>query len=138
MTTPIEDFNRKECCLIDAAKVNAYIDIALDPDNPTGIILDTSWGTIKLDLKSIVKAGETITTLELVEDGLCYHKEDGTTDFISGDALSRVISMQLLKDVDPDWNDEDIHYYFTEDEFKPVNGEIETEEFKYLIGKRVA
>ena len=34
--------------------------------------------------------------------------------------------------------DEDIHYYFTEDEFKPVNGEIETEEFKYLIGERVA
>lgn len=34
--------------------------------------------------------------------------------------------------------DEDIHYYFTVDEFKPVNGEIETEEFKYLIGKRVA
>lgn len=34
--------------------------------------------------------------------------------------------------------DEDIHYYFTENEFKPVNGEIETEEFKYLIGKRVA
>ena len=36
------------------------------------------------------------------------------------------------------WYDEDIHYYFTEDEFKPVDGEIETEEFKYLIGKRVA
>lgn len=36
------------------------------------------------------------------------------------------------------FKDEDIHYYFTEDEFKPVNGEIETEEFKYLIGKRVA
>lgn len=34
--------------------------------------------------------------------------------------------------------DEDIHYYFTEDEFKPKDGEIETEEFKYLIGKRVA
>lgn len=34
--------------------------------------------------------------------------------------------------------DEDIHYYFTEDEFKPVNGEIETEEFKYLVGERVA
>lgn len=34
--------------------------------------------------------------------------------------------------------DEDIHYYFTGDEFKPVDGEIETEEFKYLIGKRVA
>lgn len=36
------------------------------------------------------------------------------------------------------FTDEDIHYYFTEDEFKPVDGEIETEEFKYLIGKRVA
>lgn len=34
--------------------------------------------------------------------------------------------------------DEDIHYYFTEDEFKPMDGEIETKEFKYLIGKRVA
>ena len=34
--------------------------------------------------------------------------------------------------------DDDIHYYFTEDEFKPKDGEIETEEFKYLIGKRVA
>lgn len=34
--------------------------------------------------------------------------------------------------------DEDIHYYFTEDEFEPEDGEIETEEFKYLIGKRVA
>lgn len=36
------------------------------------------------------------------------------------------------------YTDEDIHYYFTEDEFKPKGGEIETEEFKYLIGKRVA
>lgn len=34
--------------------------------------------------------------------------------------------------------DEDIHYYFTEDEFKPKDGEIETEESKYLIGERVA
>ena len=34
--------------------------------------------------------------------------------------------------------DENIHYYFTEDEFEPEDGEIETEEFKYLIGKRVA
>lgn len=36
------------------------------------------------------------------------------------------------------YTDEDIHYYFTEDEFNPVDGEIETEEFKYLIGERVA
>lgn len=36
------------------------------------------------------------------------------------------------------FTDEDIHYYFTEDEFRPKNGEIETEEFRYLIGKRIA
>lgn len=34
--------------------------------------------------------------------------------------------------------DEDIHYYFTEDEFKPMNNEIEIEEFKYIIGRRVS
>lgn len=100
MTTPIEDFNRKECCLIPGAKVNAYVDISLDPENPTGIILDSTWGTIKLDLLSIVKAGETVTHLRLTETGLCYEREDGETEFISGDDLSRVISMHLLKDVD--------------------------------------
>lgn len=36
------------------------------------------------------------------------------------------------------FTDDDIHFYFHEDEFKPKDGEIETEEFKYLIGKRVA
>lgn len=47
---------------------------------------------------------------------------------------------QFYKDLEREtgFTDEDIHYCFTEDEFKPVDGEIETEEFKYLIGKRVA
>lgn len=36
------------------------------------------------------------------------------------------------------WYDEDIHFYFNQDEFKPKDGEIETEEFKYLIGEKVA
>lgn len=36
------------------------------------------------------------------------------------------------------FTDDDIHYCFHEDEFNPKDGEIETEEFKYLIGKRVA
>ena len=36
------------------------------------------------------------------------------------------------------FTEDDIHYYFTKDEFKPKDGEIETEEFKYLIGERVA
>lgn len=104
MTTPIESFNRKECELIPGVKVNAYTDLYLDPENPTGIILDTTWGLSKVDLKSIVKAGETITHLYLAPEnnpeGLCYEKEDGTTDYIPGDELSRIISMTLLKDVD--------------------------------------
>lgn len=36
------------------------------------------------------------------------------------------------------FTDDDIHFYFHEDEFELKDGEIETEEFKYLIGKRVA
>lgn len=44
----------------------------------------------------------------------------------------------MERQVPAPYTDEDIHYYFTKDEFKPVNGEIETEEFKYLIGERVA
>lgn len=36
------------------------------------------------------------------------------------------------------FTDDDIHYYFTRDEFMPKDGVVETEEFKYLIGKRVA
>lgn len=34
------------------------------------------------------------------------------------------------------FTDDDIHYYFHEQEFN--GGEVETEEFKYLIGERVA
>lgn len=36
------------------------------------------------------------------------------------------------------YTDEDIHYYFTEDEFSPKDGKIKTEEFDYIIGERVA
>lgn len=104
MTTPIEQFNIKDCEKIDALCVNAYTTLLLDPENPTGVILDTSWGQVKVDLKSIVKAGETVTHLYLAPvenpEGLCYEKEDGTTDYIPGDELSRIISMRLLKDVD--------------------------------------
>lgn len=104
MTCPAEFPGYKECNKIDACDVNAYTNIALDPSSPTGIILDTSWNTIKLDLRSIVKAGETVTKLELVPadnpTAIRYMREDGTYDCITGDELSRLISMRLLKDVD--------------------------------------
>lgn len=104
MTCASEFPGYKKCEKIDACEVSAYTNIMLDPSNPTGIILDTSWDTIKLDLKSIVKAGETITHLELAPEGdpsvLRYMREDGEYDCITGDELSRIISMQLLKDVD--------------------------------------
>lgn len=45
---------------------------------------------------------------------------------------------EIEKHIPLPYTDEDIHYYFTEDEFTPVDGEIETEEFKYLVGERIA
>lgn len=48
------------------------------------------------------------------------------------------VSNDSFRNLPEGWDDEQIHYYFTEDEFMPVDGEIETEEFKYLIGTRVA
>ncbi len=105
-TTPIENFNQKECCKIDPLSVNAYTDLYLDPENPTGIILDTSWDQVKVDLLSVVKAGETVTHLYLAPEddpeGLCYESEDGHKDYIPGDELSRIISLTLLKDIDQD------------------------------------
>lgn len=102
--TNIDEFNHQECEKLDANKVNAYVDFHLDEENPTGLCLDTSWGGDCLDLKSIVKAGETVTTLHLAPEGapscLVFEREDGQSDCIHGDDLSRIISMAKLKDVD--------------------------------------
>lgn len=93
----------QECDKLDPHYVDAYAEIKLDPENPTGIILDTSWGEVKLDLASVVKAGETITHLELAPESnptvLRYKNEAGDYECITGDALSRIISLHLLKDV---------------------------------------
>ena len=93
----------QECDKLDPKWVDAYVEIKLDPENPTGIILDSSWGEIKLDLESIVKAGETVTHLDLAPADnptvLRYKNEAGDYECISGDDLSRIISMQYLKDV---------------------------------------
>lgn len=96
----VDDFYRKDCEKISASCVNAYIDLTYDPENPTGIILDHSWGNTHLDLLPLIKAGETVTSLELTATSLKYNREDGKSDCIHGDDLSRIISLTLLKDVD--------------------------------------
>lgn len=102
--TNIDEFNINECKKIDPNCINAYVDFHLDQDNPTGLCLETSWGGECLDLEGIVKAGETVTTLHLSpeENPNCleYEREDGQSDCITGDELSRIISMTKLKDVD--------------------------------------
>jgi len=115
--TAITDFYHKECEKIDPSMVNAYLEIELDPTNPTGIILDTSWGESFLDLASVVKAGETLTYLKLDPaenpEYLEYDGEDGIPQCIHGDDLSRIISMKYLKDVDQSTppSDGDVYMY---------------------------
>lgn len=102
--TKITDLYYKECEKIDPAMVNAYLEIKADDLNPTGIILDSSWGESLLDLEDIIKAGETKTYLKLdpaeTPEYLEYDGEDGIPQCIHGDDLSRIISMKYLKDVD--------------------------------------
>lgn len=102
--TNIDEFYRKECQKIDADCIDAYVDYHLDEENPAGLCVETSWGGGCLDLTPIVKAAETVTTLHLSpeEDPNClvYEREDGQSDCIHGDDLSRIISMTKLKDVD--------------------------------------
>lgn len=102
--TNIDEFYRKECQKIDANCIDAYVDYHLDEENPTNLCVETSWGGDCLDLTSIVKAAETVTTLHLSPENdpncLVYEREDGQSDCITGDELSRIISMTKLKDVD--------------------------------------
>ena len=100
----IADFNRiEDCNKIDPLCIDAYTDFELDPDNDTGLCLHTPWGGDCLDLESIVKAGETLTTLYLSPEDdpncLVYEPERGDNICIHGDDLSRIISMRYLKDV---------------------------------------
>ena len=100
----IDEFYHKDCEKIDANCINAYVDYHLDEENPAGLCVNTSWGGNCLDLTSIVKAAETVTSLELTptENPTCltFNREDGQADCIHGDDLSRIISMTKLKDVD--------------------------------------
>ena len=102
--TNIDEFYHKDCEKIDANCINAYVDYHLDEENPAGLCVNTSWGGDCLDLTSLVKAAETVTSLELTptENPTCltFNREDGQADCIHGDDLSRIISMTKLKDVD--------------------------------------
>lgn len=102
--TNIDEFYHKDCEKVDANCINAYVDYHLDEENPAGLCVNTSWGGDCLDLTSIVKAAETVTSLELTptENPTCltFNREDGQADCIHGDDLSRIISMTKLKDVD--------------------------------------
>ena len=103
--TSIDEYFRKECEKIDASDVNAYLELRLDDQDPKKLILDSSWGETSVDLTDAVKAAETVTHLSLVPScdepvSLQYDPERGDPDCITGDDLSRIISMTKLKDVD--------------------------------------
>ena len=93
----------KECELIDARKVNAYLELTIDPANPTELVLESSWDTTKIDLSNIISASETQTTLKLspatTPTYLEYDGESGVPQCIYGEDLARIIPMQKLKDV---------------------------------------
>lgn len=111
---PESEFYETTCNpFIDPQNVDAYFRFELNLEEaPTTLYLDSSWGCTGVDLGPLIKNAETITHLFLspVEDptSLQYNREDygrdgapnGGVDCIHGDELSRIISMQLLKDVD--------------------------------------
>lgn len=107
----VENIYNDPCKKIDPWCIDAYFDLKLTPSDSTELTLDNSWNTTSVDLLPAIKAGETITHLFLTPTdnptALQYNREDygrkgaenGGVDCISGDALSRIISMKYLKDV---------------------------------------
>lgn len=105
MTSTIEDFGYKDCGKIDGRCVKAYINLSLDENDPTKLILDSTWNDHDtIDLTPAIKAGETMTYVDLTpEDNpecFRYIGEDGQPQCISGDNFSRIIKMEKLRDVD--------------------------------------
>lgn len=107
--TTISQFNSIPCPKIDPLDVNAYFKLELDEANSNLLKLDTSWGCTVADLSPLVKSNETITHLFITPEGsLQFNREDygvegapdGGVDCITGKELSRIISMQYLKDVE--------------------------------------
>lgn len=118
MTTSAREYNWKDCEKIDGRMVNAYVEASLDNEHPEILNINSTWGDNAVDLTPAVKAAETVTSLELVPTDtdttdLQFNREDGGVDCISGDDLSRIISMAKLKDVDQTTapTDGDIYIY---------------------------
>ena len=102
----VADFNRiDDCDKIDPLCIDAYLEYTYDAENdPTTLCVQSSWGGDCIDLTNIVKTAETLTTLYLSPETdpncLVYEPERGGNICIHGDDLSRIMSMQYLKDVD--------------------------------------
>ena len=100
----VADFNRiDDCDKIDSQCIDAFSSLTLDEE---GILcVETSWDKQCIDLAQAVKDYESCTALYLSPEEnpncLVYEKEErcGDNDCIHGDDLSRIISMQYLKDV---------------------------------------
>lgn len=125
--TNIDSFNLKDCNKIDPNCIDAYLDYKISEENPTELCIETPWGGECLDLTSIVEAAETVTTLHLgpEDDPSCliFEREDGQSDCIPGDELSRIISMSKLNDVDQDTEprEGDVYIYGADGKFHTFN-----------------
>lgn len=102
-----ENIYNDPCTKIDPWCVDAYFELSLDDIDPAQLTLNSSWEPTTVDLTPAVKTAETITNLILTDKALQFNREDygrdgaenGGIDCINGDALSRIISMQYLRDV---------------------------------------
>lgn len=107
----LNDIYKDPCQKINPWCIDAYFDLSLDDITPTDLTLGNSWEDTTVDLTPAIKAGETITSMFLTPSdnptALQYNREDygkagaenSGIDCISGDELSRIISMKYLKDV---------------------------------------
>jgi len=100
----VADFNRiDDCDKIDSQCIDAFSSLTLDEEGT--LCVETSWDKQCIDLAQAVKDYESCTSLYLSPEEnpncLVYEKEErcGDNDCIHGDDLSRIISMQYLKDV---------------------------------------
>lgn len=117
----VADFNRiEDCDKIDSRCIDAFLDFHTDEDSDTTICVESSWGSNCIDLEPLIKAGESCTTLYLSPDEepncLVYESESKCDNVcIHGDDLSRIISMQYLKDVEQTEPTDGIVYMYNEE-----------------------